>query len=63
MKLLLVILSIFCFLHIVRDVLQIKGIKNWFTEFGHVWNKPEWEKYSIAFFLILGVIFFILATS
>jgi hypothetical protein len=44
-------------------MLQIKGTKNWFTEFGHVWDKPEWEKYSVVFFLILGVALLLLAMS
>jgi len=43
-------------MHALRDYLQMKGINNWFTEFGHIWKKPEWEKYSAVFFSILGLI-------
>ena len=63
MKVLFLIISLLCFLHAFRDMLQIKGTKNWFTEFGHVWDKPEWEKYSVVFFLILGVALLLLAMS
>lgn len=51
------ILSVFCFLHAMRDLLQIMGIVNWFTGFLHIWNKTEWEMYSMVIFLLFGILF------
>jgi hypothetical protein len=60
-KLLFFALSAFFFIHALRDYLQIKGVKNWFTEVGHFWNAPQYEKYSMGVCIILGVLFFYLA--
>ena len=53
---LLYLAAAFCFAHIVRDYLQIKGVKNWFTEFGHVWHAPQYEKHGMVVFAILGAL-------
>lgn len=54
MKLILLTGAVFCLLHAFRDYLQIKGVKNWFTQVGHVWDAPQYEKHSIVVFTILG---------
>ncbi|OGM11291.1 hypothetical protein A2V80_00310 [Candidatus Woesebacteria bacterium RBG_16_39_8b] len=46
----------FCFLHIVRDYLQLRGVKNWFTEVGHFWNAPKYNVYGMAILSILGLV-------
>lgn len=55
-KILLFTFAIFCFVHIYRDYLQIKGVKNWFTQIGHYWNAPKYEKHGMAIFFILGIL-------
>ncbi len=47
-------LAAFCFIHIIRDILQINGVKNWFTEFGHFWHAPQYEKHGMAILFIIG---------
>ena len=56
-------LGLFFFLHIVRDIMQIRYGYNhsWFTRFGHVWHAPQYEKQGIMVCLILGLMFFYLA--
>lgn len=56
-------LAVFCFLHTYRDYLQIKDVKNWFTEFGHVWDAPQYEKHGMVITTVLGILFTILAIS
>lgn len=46
-KIFLLLFSAFCFL-------QIRGVKNWFTEFGHVWNRPQYEKHGMVVYASLG---------
>ena len=55
MRKFLIGLSIFCFLHILRDFLQLLGIHHWFTEVAHVWHAPQYEIHGIIFFLIVGL--------
>jgi uncharacterized membrane protein len=57
------VLAAFFFLHIYRDYLQIKGVKNVFTEFGHVWDAPQYEKHGMVVAAVLGIIFAVLAIS
>lgn len=56
-KLLFGVLAVFCFLHAIRDYLQIKGVKNWFTEIGHIWVMPKYEVHSLIVFLLFGILF------
>lgn len=56
-------LAVFCFLHIYRDYLQIKGVWNWFTKTGHVWDAPQYEKHGMVVAAVLGIIFSYLAIS
>jgi hypothetical protein len=56
-------LAVFFFLHTYRDYLQIKGVKNTFTEFGHVWDAPQYEKHGMVVTIVLGVLFSVLAIS
>lgn len=56
LKILLLSLAVFCFIHIVRDYLQIKGVKNWFTQIGHVWNAPKYEKHGIVILTLIGLL-------
>lgn len=57
-----ILIAAFCFLHIYRDYLQIKnGYNTWFTKFGHVWHRPQYEKHGIVVFLALGCLFIFLA--
>ena len=56
MKLMLLAVSIFSFLHIIRDWLQIKGVKNWFTGVGHVWDAPKYEVHGMIIFALIGAI-------
>src|SRR3954471_5050768 len=37
LKIIYIILAFFCFEHLVRDYLQDKGVKNWYTTYGHSW--------------------------
>lgn len=56
-------LAAFFLLHIYRDYLQIKGVKDRFTEFGHVWNAPQYEKHGMVVAAVLGIVSIILAIS
>ena len=49
-------IAIFCFVHIARDILQLRGIKNWFTQLGHFFDAPKYEKHGM---IILGIIGFV----
>jgi len=58
MRVAFICISVFCFVHILRDVLQIKyGYKHWFLRVGHVWHSPEHEIHGIIVCAILGGIF------
>lgn len=63
MKVIYFLLAAFCFVHIYRDYLQIKGVKNWFTQIGHFWNAPKYEKHGMVVFLILGLSFLYLGLA
>jgi uncharacterized membrane protein len=56
MKILLIIVALFCFIHIIRDYLQIKGVKNWFTQVGHFWDAPKLEAPIAITLGIIGLI-------
>jgi formate hydrogenlyase subunit 3/multisubunit Na+/H+ antiporter MnhD subunit len=56
MKILLIGIAIFCAVHIYRDYLQIKGVKNWFTQFGHFWDVPKLEAPIAVIIGIVGLI-------
>ena len=57
MKHVYLFLAILSFLHVARDYLQIKGVKNWFTQIGHFWDAPQYEIHGMVVFSILGVLF------
>lgn len=40
-KLVLLTIALFCYLHIVRDLLQELSVRNWFTTFGHSHIIPD----------------------
>ncbi len=64
LKVVLFILAVLCFLHIFRDVLQIKsGYDSWFTKFGHIWHAPQYEMHGIAVFFFLGIAFLYLGLN
>lgn len=51
-------IALFCLIHIIRDVCQIKyGYTNWFTKFGHVWHAPQYEKHGVVVFALIGTLF------
>lgn len=52
----LLVLTIFFFQHGLRDYMQMRGDWNFFTNFLHVWNAPQYEKYSLAVSCVLGVL-------
>lgn len=59
-KIIFIILAIFCFQHLIRDYLQGKGVKNWYTTFGH----PTWildsslnNHIGMVIFFALGCLF------
>lgn len=56
MKILLISIIIFCILHIIRDYLQIKGVKNAFTQVGHFWDAPEYEMHGIVVLSVIALI-------
>lgn len=49
-------LALFCYLHILRDYLQIKyGYEHsWLTRLGHVWEAPKYERHGMVVFFIVG---------
>lgn len=54
----LLLLALFCFVHIYRDYKQIKyGYKTWFTRFGHIWHAPQHEVKGMIVFFLLGCLF------
>ena len=54
----LFLLSTLCFLHIIRDFLQIKnGYNTWFTKVGHFWHAPQYEMHGVVIFFFLGLTF------
>lgn len=61
MKWIYLALSIFFFQHILRDYLQEKGVKNWYTEFAHFWDAPKYNEGGMVVFLLLGILFLYLA--
>ncbi|MEX2008379.1 MAG: hypothetical protein WD850_02750 [Candidatus Spechtbacterales bacterium] len=63
LKLLLFVLAAFCFVHIYRDYLQLKGVKNWFTQVGHVWDAPQYEKHGMVVVALLGSLLLLLGAS
>jgi hypothetical protein len=63
MKTMLLVISVIGFLHALRDYLQIRQIHNWFTDTFHFWNAPQYEKYSLPLFLIIGIVFLIWGLS
>ena len=62
MKIIFLVISLFCFVHIYRDYLQIKhGYKTWFTGFAHFWHAPKYERHGMVVFFLVGSLFFYLA--
>ena len=52
---LLLVWAGFCFTHALRDFLQMKKVKNWFTEFAHFhWLPMLDERLVMSTFLVLG---------
>jgi hypothetical protein len=62
-QIILIAISAFCFLHILRDYMQVKyGYSHsWFTSVGHVWHAPQYEKQGMVVFFALGMGFLYLA--
>jgi hypothetical protein len=64
LKIIFIALAIFCFQHLIRDYLQDRGVKNWYTTFGHldfVKDTPLNNHIGMLFFVALGGIFLYLA--
>ncbi len=52
---LLLVWAGFCFTHALRDYLQMRGVKIWFTEFAHFrWLPMFDERLVMSTFLVLG---------
>ena len=47
-------LALFASQHIIRDYLQERGVENWFTTAGHIWNAPEYN--VVGIFILIGVV-------
>jgi len=65
-KIILIILGLFCLQHILRDYLQDRGIKDWYTTEGHSWMKfiPDTQRNNhigMVVFFVLGCTFLYLA--
>jgi len=65
-KIILIILGLFCLQHLLRDYLQDKGVKNWYTTEGHSWMKfipdtPRNNHIGMVVFFMLGCLFLYLA--
>ncbi len=61
-----IILALFCFDHLIRDHLQDRGVKNWYTTFGHSWFKfipdtPRNNHIGMVIFFLAGCAFIELA--
>jgi len=66
LKVIYIILNLFCFDHLMRDHLQDKGIKNWYTTYGHSWfsfipDTPRNNHIGMVIFFLLGILFLYLA--
>ncbi len=52
---LLLVWAGFCFTHALRDYLQMRGVRMWFTEFAHFHWLPMFdERLVMSTFLVLG---------
>ena len=65
-KIIFIILAIFCYQHLIRDYLQDRGVKDWYTTEGHSWLKfiPDTRRNNhigMVVFFILGGMFLYLA--
>lgn len=65
-KIIFLILGLFCLQHLLRDYLQDKGVRNWYTTRGHSWMKfisdtPRNNHIGMAVFFVLGIFFLYLA--
>jgi hypothetical protein len=65
-KIIFIVLAIFCFQHLLRDYLQDKGVKNWYTTEGHNWMRfiPDTTRNNhigMVIFFLLGCFFLYLA--
>jgi hypothetical protein len=62
-KIILILLAAFCFLHIIRDYMQIRyGYSHsWFTNIGHIWHAPQYERQGMVVFFLAGCLFLYLA--
>ncbi len=66
LKIVFIILALFCFQHLIRDRLQDKGVKDWYTTIGHSWMKfiPNTKRNNhlgMAVFFLAGCLFAYLA--
>ncbi|OGL37200.1 hypothetical protein A3A68_02020 [Candidatus Saccharibacteria bacterium RIFCSPLOWO2_01_FULL_48_13] len=63
-KIIFIALAVFCFQHLIRDYLQNRGVKNWYTTFGHlnfIQDTPLNNYIGMIIFTILGGTFLYLA--
>lgn len=59
-KIIFIILAVFFYQHLIRDYLQDRGIKNWYTTFGHptwILDSPLNNHIGMAIFFALGSTF------
>jgi hypothetical protein len=63
-KVIFIILAIFCYQHLIRDYLQDRGVKDWYTTFAHpkfIPDTPLNNHIGMVVFFLLGSLFLYLA--
>lgn len=63
-KVILIVLAIFCYQHLIRDYLQDRGVKDWYTTFLHPKFIPDTLRNNhigMVIFFLLGSLFLYLA--
>jgi putative Mn2+ efflux pump MntP len=63
-KVIFIVLAIGCFQHLIRDYLQDRGVKNWYTTFAHpkfISDTSLNNHIGMIIFFILGIGFLYLA--
>lgn len=64
LKIAFILLGVFCYQHLIRDYLQDRGVRNWYTTFGHlsfINDTPINNHIGMVVLGLLGTEFFYLA--